>query len=151
MIKLILIELFQKVHMKVIIYDGFWDKHIARKYHNYLFIYGDNDIGSGCGGQAIIRKEPNACGIPTKRSPNNRDSSFYRDSEYEFNVEKIDCAISIIKARLKTGKYKGIIYPISGLGTGLSQLDTRAPLTFKYLNKAIRKLFKFVENYEPQS
>lgn len=133
--------------MKVIIYDGFWTRITARQYHDYIFIFGDNDIQQGLGGQAVIRGELNAFGIPTKKLPAKKEEAFYNDDEYDINVQKIDAAIAIIVARLKTGRYKGLIYPKDGLGTGLAQLNIKAPLTFKYLNKVITKLFKFVESF----
>lgn len=124
-------------------YVGFWTIHTVRKYNNMMFIFGDNDIKVGKGGQAIIRDEPNAFGIPTKKYPNNNDTSFYTDLEYEKNKEKINAAINHIKSNLH--KFKGIVYPSSKLGTGLSQLDTKAPRTFRYLNRKIRSLLERIE------
>lgn len=130
--------------MRVAKYIGYWNLNVTRKHPDMMFIFGCNDIKVGKGGQAVIRDEPNAFGIPTKKYPNNNETSFYTDLEYEKNKEKIDAAIQHIKNNLH--KYKGVIYPSAGLGTGLSQLDKKAPRTFRYLNKEIDKLFKYVES-----
>lgn len=44
----------------VFIFNGNWSVDDVRKSKDYLFVFGDNDIHSGTGGQAIIRNEPKA-------------------------------------------------------------------------------------------
>jgi len=126
--------------MEVCIFDGFWTVEDVRDYPEYLFIFGDNDVNMGKKGQAIIRDEPNAAGIPTKKFPNFAQSSFYTDRDYEQNIIKIDKAIEKILLRVKNEGYKGIVLPKDGLGTGLSKLNVYAPKTFEYLNKKIHEL-----------
>jgi hypothetical protein len=48
------------------------------------FLFGDNAIHAGFGGQAAkeMRGEPNAIGIPTKFYPNMRDDSFFTDKDF---------------------------------------------------------------------
>ena len=60
---------------KIIIQNKFYTITDVRKHSDYLYIFGDNDVGIGKGGQAIIRDEHNAIGIPTKKEPNNRESA----------------------------------------------------------------------------
>lgn len=129
----------------VLVYDGFWSKPVAQRHSKFLFIFGDNLVKMGEGGQAIIRTEPNALGIPTKKYPTNTETSFFSDKELLENMFHIDQAISLIKNRI--GYYNGIILPKSGLGTGLAELDTRAPKTFNYLNHEVELLKEYVENY----
>ena len=129
---------------EVIVYSGFWSVETTLHYHDYIFIFGDNDIKKGKKGQAVIRDQPNAFGIPTKKLPNLSDAAFYTDAEYAHNKLQIDAAIINIKLNLPN--YSGIIYPENGIGTGLAQLDKRAPRTFKYLTDAIRELFEYVKS-----
>lgn len=112
--------------MEVIIYKGFWNRDTPGQFKDYIFLYGDNDAHFGEGGQVIIRKSKNAMGIPTKKYPNNDESSFYTDEEYEENVKKINNAFSRVWQKLSSGKWKGIVVPENGFGNGLSQLPSRA-------------------------
>jgi hypothetical protein len=127
--------------MEVCTFNGFWTLEDVRDYSEYLFIFGDNDVRKGKNGQAIIRDEPNAAGIPTKKFPSFAPSSFYTDKDYEKNIIKIDKAIQKILLRIKNEGYKGIILPKDGLGTGLSKLNVCAPRTFEYLNKRIYEFY----------
>lgn len=125
-------------------YKKTWTSKTCQRYPKFIFIFGDNDECRGKRGQAIIRDEPNAMGIPTKKRPTYDPSSFYSDDEYYQNIEKIDDAIESIKENLVN--YDGLMYPINGIGTGLSQLDIKAPKTYKYLNIQIRKLFRYAKS-----
>lgn len=125
---------------KIIIFKGFWKIEDVKKLSNCLFIYGDNDIGKGKGGQAIIRDLPNAMGIPTKKYPSNKRNAFYSDEELEQNKIKINKAIDNIIKYSKDFEY--VILPENGLGTGLSDLPNKAPKTFKYLNESIELMKK---------
>jgi hypothetical protein len=123
--------------MEVCTFNGFWTIEDVREYSDYLFIFGDNDVKKGKRGQAIIRDEPNAAGIPTKKFPTNMSTSFYSDREYEKNIIKIDKAIENILFRVKNEGYKGVMLPKDGLGTGLAKLNVYAPKTLEYLNNKI--------------
>jgi len=103
-----------------------------------IFLFGDNLLGKGFGGQAKeMRGEPNAIGIPTKRAPSMQSNAFFSDATYEENVKAIDAAFAKIPPNTK------IAVPTAGLGTGLAQLDTRAPKTFAYLQSKLAALQNF--------
>ena len=108
---------------------------LVRKNSHKMFVFGDNSVGYGKGGQAIIRDEPNSFGIPTKKSP----MYFYKDDDYEKNCQQIDDAIKKI---LQDDK-QIIVLPVGGLGTGLARLNIVAPNTWEYLCKRLLKQFKF--------
>ena len=132
----------QQINSKITYFKGFWDRSDVETNPDWLFIYGDNNIGQGLGGQAIIRGLSNTLGIPTKKYPNNAYKSFYTDLEYSDNIERIQKAISkIIQVEYK---YKFIVLPENGLGTGLAQLPTKAPKTYSYLVNAIEKMKKII-------
>ncbi len=130
--------------MKVKYFPGFWTCSDVEANSNYLFVYGDNDIQKGRGGQAIIRDLPNTIGLPTKKLPNNLPESFYTDLELEKNKKKIDVAIQRIL--LQAEFYDGIMLPRDGFGTGLAKLNILAPKTFEYLNEQIK--LKILEQRE---
>jgi hypothetical protein len=128
------------------IFQGIWTISDVQNNPNLLFIYGDNDKKFGKKGQAVIRDEVNTIGIPTKKYPSNYSSSFYTDDEYNLNVSKINGQIQKVITILQTGIYDGIVLPECGLGTGLSQLPTKAPRTFEYLCGSIDNLQNTVES-----
>ena len=101
-----------------------------------LFIFGDNLIGKGTGGQAVIRYCKNSHGIPTKKYPSNTESSFFNDKEFENNKKVIQAAIDSIDT-----SYQTIVFPVDGLGTGLAELPARAPKTYKFMIDSINSRF----------
>ena len=114
-------------------------EHITRQdiraNRDKIFLFGDNLTGRGVGGQAKeMRGEENAIGIPTKKFPNNNPSAFFSDKELAVNIKAID------KAFGKIPPDKIIVIPKAGLGTGLAQLQEKAPETFAYINEKLAKI-----------
>ena len=107
---------------------------LLKKNPNKYYLFGDNLIGKGKAGQAIIRDMPNAIGIPTKKLPSMKTGSFFTDAELAENKIAID------KAFEKIPKGATVVIPEAGLGTGFAELDKRAPKTFEYLNEKIKIL-----------
>ncbi len=119
-------------------------KFITREYvranRDKLFLFGDNLERRGLGGQAAaMRGEPNAIGIPTKKSPSYKAEAFFSDDELESNKAAIDAAFDEVMNTV-SDPIRVIILPSDGLGTGRAQLDRRAPLTFAYLQKRLDEL-----------
>lgn len=125
--------------INIVYYQGYWDTDITRSLPKWLFIYGDNDERKGLKGQAVIRNEPNAMGIPTKKKPRLTDDSFYTDTEYKENTKKIQASINAIHKVLLSGKYTDLVLN-ENIGMGLAQLDKKAPLTYKFLISSLEEL-----------
>lgn len=106
-----------------------------------FFLFGDNLEERGYGVQAAaMRGEPNALGIPTKKSPSYASDAFFTDAEFEQNKAAIDLAFS--KLAMKVADARIVVIPSNGLGTGRAQLKSRAPRTFDYLRTRLEELFK---------
>jgi hypothetical protein len=104
-----------------------------------FYIFGDNDQRKGFGGQAKeMRGEPNAIGIRTKKSPDMQLASFYSDDEYAENCRKILEDLEIITELLDDGQI--VVFPLDGIGIGLSDMSNKCPKTFKFLQTKIRGL-----------
>lgn len=102
-----------------------------------LFLFGDNLEHLGMGGQAgAMRFEPNSLGIPTKKTPGMNDSDFFTDTEYDANCEMLD---RYFETLFSLG-YSTVVVPADGLGTGLAELDKRAPQTFAYLLQKLAEI-----------
>jgi hypothetical protein len=99
-----------------------------RKNPDIIYLFGDNLKEIGYGGQAKeMRGEPNAIGIPTKKLPTMDNDAFFTDDELELNKRYISEAFE----KIPSGKV--VVIPSAGLGTGLAQLDIRAPKTYAFL------------------
>lgn len=106
-----------------------------------IFLFGDNVERVGMGGQAgAMRGEPNAVGIPTKKTPAMNDDAFFTDEEFDANVLAIHNALETATDLAGKTATPTIVIPVDGLGTGLAELDKRAPKTFAYLEDRLAKL-----------
>ena len=54
---------------QVVLYQGWYSARLCARLPRLTFVFGDNLLGFGKGGQAVIRNCPNAFGVPTKRKP----------------------------------------------------------------------------------
>jgi len=103
-----------------------------------IYIFGDNTIRRGTGGQAQIRHNENAFGIATKLFPSNKPDSFMSDSDLQANKDIIDSDIAKIK-----DDGRPMVFPKDGLGTGLAKLKEKAPQTYAYLKQRLLEEFGF--------
>lgn len=115
--------------MGVIKYSGMYSVAVCRANPDLTFVFGDNTVGFGKGGQAIIRDEPNAYGVPTKRYPSMDRSAFFREGDPD-GLPAILEAIKGLWDRLKEGK--SVVIPMTpegevSLGMGLAKLNETAP------------------------
>lgn len=118
----------------------FITREYVRANRDKLFLFGDNLELRGFGGQAAaMRGEPNAIGVPTKKSPSYADGAFFSDGEFEQNRAAIDQAFVEISKATMDG-IRAVVIPAQGLGTGRAQLQRRAPRTYAYLQKRLAEL-----------
>ncbi len=100
----------------------------------------------GFGGQAReMRGEPNAIGIPTKWSPFTSLEAYFINSDLQ-NARvrgSINNSFDRLSNHLKNGGT--VVLPKSGIGTGLAQLENRAPKILEYIELKIRELYKITE------
>ncbi len=103
-----------------------WTREEVANDPENIYIFGDNLIEKGRGGQACIRGLSNAFGIPTKKLPAMHERAFFTDAEFDDNKIAIDKAIA------KLPKDKNWIYN-PNIGAGLAEMPTRCPRTYQYL------------------
>ena len=108
-----------------------------------IYIFGDNSIKKGKGGQAVIRGEGNAFGIPTKKLPSTGENAYFTDEELESNKQEIRNAIDIIKVEADSFFPRNVVFPADGIGTGLAKLKEKAPKTYQFLQQELVKNFGF--------
>lgn len=116
-----------------------YTRRMAQAMPNVLFVFGDNMKHQGRGGQAKeLRGEPNAVGIPTKWEPTMRQGAFFRDSDYEKVLDAIDDAFCRLEVHVLAGGT--VVWPASGVGTGLARLDKTAPAIYDYIQQRLKLL-----------
>lgn len=120
---------------------------IARRYTQELllrfpedrFAFGDNALRQGTGGQAAAcRGMPNAVGIITKHAPSRAVQAYLRDADF-MRIESANLpAWFALMNHLREG---GRIWlPRDGIGTGLAELDRRAPRIFASIQAKLAEL-----------
>lgn len=106
---------------------------------SWLFLFGDNYMRKGRGGQAIIRGQKNAHGIRTKFLPDTTRPSYFNDDEFLANCKMIDADLLHAFEHLAQG---GTVV-IPRMGIGLAKMDILAPLTFAYFTARLDSLTNF--------
>ena len=122
-------------------------KHITRQMlrdePEKLFVFGDNLERRGFGGQAReMRGEPNAVGIPTKRSPWMTEDAFFTNDDFYVARTEVDKAMAKLAAHLLAGGT--VVWPVDGIGTGLADLERRAPKIWVHIEDARKGLEEIV-------
>lgn len=135
----VFIKSMEKPAIKV--QDTFSVSDTERKSNSAIYIFGDNTMRRGNKDQAVIRHCDNAYGIVTKKLPEMSVQAFFTDDELVENKKIIEADIRNI---LDNYEGKLVVFPSAGLGTGLAQLNTRAPKTFQYLSKRLYDEFGFI-------
>lgn len=123
----------EKKNYKIEIQMQWYSETDCLSFPNKLYIFGDNARRYGTGGQAQIRRLTNSTGLATKFKPSMDPESFFNDAQYDLCCNIIDQDVEKIKLRIQKGSFDTLVFPKDGLGTGLSQLNIRAPKVFDYL------------------
>ena len=104
-----------------------------------FYLFGDNCERVGMGGQAKeMRHEPNAIGVATKLTPTSGSNAFFSDDTFTEHALTINSDLK--RAFIVRDAGHLIIIPEDGLGTGLSELPTRAPHTNRFLERMLERL-----------
>lgn len=110
--------------------DAFYTAELLRAHPDTFFVFGDNNLRRGHGGQAAIRDEPNAVGLSTKWGPGNHPEAFYDEDDGHLMAPDI---IKVLQLSLN----HNVVVPFTDrvqLGTGLSELPQRAPSLYAVLS-----------------
>ena len=95
----------------------------CRKYPDYTFVFGDNMQQKGKAGQAVIRNEPNAFGIPTKLAPCMEPGCFFSDQKDEY----IHVRALLEKLFHMHEAERVIVLPEDPIGSGMAKLNENSP------------------------
>lgn len=106
-------------------------RELVRSEPETLWIFGDNMVRRGLGGQAKeMRGEPNAVGLPTKWKPDNNKNSFFTDDDLPEVIGETQWDRQTVYNHLLG--YQLVVWPEAGIGTGLASLASHAPLIAEF-------------------
>ena len=125
---------------KIIVTSNWYTPQFVASNQTYLFVFGDNLLRVGKGGQAVVRDLPNTFGVATKATPSMDEKAFFDDSN-DKHLEQLKTDLGMLKEIGKSGSYFAIVFPRSGLGTGLAQLREKAPNTYAEMLCILEKDF----------
>lgn len=131
--------------MKVRLVDEY-SVDLTKAHPNEIFIFGDNEARKGVAhgaGQAIIRYQPNAFGIATKRAPSTDESAYFADTEADIKAVEADLRKLYILAKTHT-----LVFPSGGIGTGRAQMKKRSPRAWARMNQILRDHFGIENGYK---
>lgn len=114
-------------------------KEMCQANPDEIFVYGDNLIKKGKApgaGQAEIRDEANAAGIPTKRLPSNKDEAFFSDQP-----EEVEAVVQALRDLYKRARGKTVVFPKDGIGTGRAKMKDKSPQAWKKMNEILDSFF----------
>lgn len=122
-----------------------YEKHITRQMlrdnPKTLFVFGDNMIGQGYGGQAKeMRGEQNAVGIPTKNYPGIKRHDYFSDDDFAVAAAKIHAAFMKLYMHVEAGG--NVIWPFDDIGTGMADLPNKSPKIWAFVQSQKRFLEK---------
>jgi hypothetical protein len=127
---------------QVILFSGWYSAALCRSCPDLLFVFGDNTLGFGKGGQAIIRSEPNTFGIPTKRKPSMASGSFFMEGN-ERDLDAVLVRLGELWDRLEEGRT--VVIPINqegeiSLGLERARLRQTAPGIYDTLKNHVNEM-----------
>jgi hypothetical protein len=129
--------------------------HQINKYPNAFFIFGDNLMAKGIGGQAkVCRDKKNTIGIPTKLTPGTDKAAYITSEIYQNNPHikgAVEYAFNHVLKAVEAGL--DIIWPLDGVGTGLALLRENCPELLNDINREFENLkllygYKEIDYYE---
>lgn len=124
--------------MNIIIQEEWFSVEQCRHNPNRLYVFGDNLIRIGKGGQACIRDEINSYGIATKRTPSMDNQAFFGDRADEAHALLND--IQGLLVVCDSGDFDTIVLPGDKLGTGLAKMEEKSPKLFVWLHETLSLL-----------
>ena len=140
----------------LVIRQKFISREDIKNNPDILYVFGDNLVREGIGGQAKeMRGETNSFGVATKRSPTYNPEDFLYDTDDDI-IDILDNEFNSLGVELKktvditcnsgpagvvsVNKWKAVVVPLDGIGTGIANLHNNAPAALKYIENRICEL-----------
>jgi len=106
---------------------------------NSLYVFGDNMIRDGYGGQAhAARNCTNVVGIPTLWAPGRP----FTDADADNPLIQIRIAVGFSEMLCHLGEGRMVYWPKDGVGTGIANLKENAPRVWDFIQDAFNDLWE---------
>ena len=116
-----------------LIYQKWIMREDLRANPHVFYVFGDNLQRRGFKGQAAqMRGEPNAIGVPTKYRPSMAPEALFYDHTEEAGLH-ISLGFNQVSLQLNKGKL--VVWPLDGIGTGLSKIPENAPKLWEWMEE----------------
>lgn len=138
------------IFVKVVKFKGYWTRDDVTNNPNCLFIFGDNvdqqNHKAEGGGQAVIRGLNNAMGLPTKQSAGIDNDDYFDDDMILINKARLILALELVRHRIITSSViDTLVIPEEEFGVGWAELDIRAPQTYSWLKRELKKFYSEIK------
>lgn len=136
--------------MSIVLYSGWLSPSLCRSFPDSVFVFGDNSLRVGKGGQAVIRDEPNSLGVVTKRRPSMSPASFFSDRDTE---DFMAICEDLHKVWQLVREGVTVIVPVTpegrvSLGLERAELKKRAPTLYTLIQEEIANMVYFYGHTE---
>lgn len=102
--------------------------HLLRVNPDHLYVYEDTLDRSGRSGQAKVRDEPNAHGIPVRKTPGLMTAALFSDQPCEF-----EAVTDALRRLYRTGQNRILVFPHTGIGRGPYGVAGHSPRLYDHL------------------
>lgn len=127
---------------RVLLFGGWYSPKLCQLFPELMFVFGDNLLGFGKGGQAIIRNEPNAFGVPTKRKPSMGPGSFFSE-DCARDLDAVLLTLGELWPYLEDGGF--VVFPVNNegeisLGLERAKLKEKAPSIYDTISNHVKEM-----------
>jgi hypothetical protein len=103
-----------------------------------VYVFEDTLDRSGLSGFAKVRGEPNACGIPVRKSPGLTCKAVFSDQDHEFAA-----VTEALRQLYRKGRNRTLVFPHAGIGHGPYGLVKHSPKLYSHVCQILKEHFGY--------
>jgi hypothetical protein len=105
---------------------------------SWVYVFEDTLDCSSFIGQAMVRGEPNACGIPVRKAPGLTCKSVFSDQAQEF-----EAVTEALRQLYRKGRNRTVVFPHVGIGHGPYGLVKHSPRLYSHVCQILKDHFGY--------